>query len=195
MRAAAPPLLPIFRSDLQARLLAAVLDGRRESWTVSELAEELGRPLPSVNREVLRLAASGILASQRRGGARYAAPNPDRPYLAELRRLAVGTAGVPAVLRAALGGIHGIAAAAVFGSWAARYLGEPGDAPADIDLLVVGDPDPDAAHSACATAETDLGRPVNPVFVTPGAWATRDSAFLRSVASGALVSVLGAVPP
>ncbi|MFN8123067.1 MAG: ArsR family transcriptional regulator [Thermoleophilia bacterium] len=194
MRAQAPSLVPIFRSDLQARLLAALLDGRRASWTVSELAAELGRPLPSVNREVLRLSEAGILSSERRGGARFVTANAEWPYLAELRRLVVGTAGVPAVLRAALADVPGIAAAAIFGSWAARYLGTPGDAPADIDLLVVGDPDPEAVHAACAACEAELGRPVNPVFVSPGAWAARDSAFLRNVAGGALVPVTGTLP-
>jgi len=161
---------------------------------VSELAAELGRPLPTVNREVLRLTRAGILSSERRGGARFVAPDAEWPFLAELRRLVVGTAGVPAVLGAALHDIPGIVGVAIFGSWAARYLGEPGDAPADIDLLVVGDPDPGAVHAACAAVETDLGRPVNPVFVSPAAWAARGSAFLRNVASGALVTVLGDVP-
>lgn len=106
----------------------------------------------------------------------------------------MGTAGVPAVLRAALEEIDGITGAAVFGSWASRYLGAPGDAPADIDLLVLGDPDPDAVHTACASTESDLARPVNPVFVSADAWSVRGSAFLRNVATGALVPVLGTIP-
>jgi len=116
MRAAAPPLPPVVRSDLQARLLAALLDGRRAPWTVSELAAEIDRPPSSVNRGVLRLTRAGILGSEWRGGARFVAPDGEWPCLAELRRLVVGTAGVPAVLRAALRGIPG----AVHAAWAAR---------------------------------------------------------------------------
>ncbi len=29
----------------------------------------------------------------------------------------------------------------IYGSWARRYAGEPGAAPADIDLMVIGVPD------------------------------------------------------
>jgi predicted nucleotidyltransferase len=47
--------------------------------------------------------------------------------------------------------------ASVFGSWAQRYLGEPGPAPTDIDLLVVGRPDMDVLADAVSRAGARLG--------------------------------------
>lgn len=190
MRTASPPLVPIFRSDLQAHLLARVLEVQERTWTVTELAESLARPISSVNREVIRLAGAGILRAERRGGARHVRPNGDWPHLEALRRLVLGTAGVPAVLRQELATISGIDAAYIFGSWARRYLGEMGEAPADIDLLVIGRPETSAVYDACRETERTAGWPVNAVFVTPESWKVRDGGFLEEVASGPLVPVI-----
>jgi len=39
----------------------------------------------------------------------------------------------------------------IFGSWAARLSGEPGPMPADVDVLVIGDPvDRDAVYAAAS---------------------------------------------
>ena len=57
-------------------------------------------------------------------------------------------------------GIEGAAAVLLFGSWAARYLGEPGRAPNDIDVLVIGEPDRDAVDDAAKRAERRIGLPV-----------------------------------
>jgi hypothetical protein len=194
MRTAAPPLLPIFRSELQARALARLLDSQDRSWTVSELAAELGRPVPSVHREVVRLAEAGILRSERRGAARYVEPNPEWPHLAELRRLVLGTTGAPRVLAHALADVPGIVSAAIFGSWAARYHGQPGESPADIDLLVIGEPDTAAVYAGARAAEGELGRPVDVTILSPAEWAQRRSGFLRTVARSELVPVIGEAP-
>ena len=59
-----------------------------------------------------------------------------------------------------------------FGSWAARLGGEPGTAPSDIDVLVVGNDIPRAdLYAAAERAEVRLGRPVNPVLRAPSNWA------------------------
>ena len=58
----------------------------------------------------------------------------------------------------------------VFGSWAARYHGEPGPLPADIDVLVVGDVARADVYAAAERAEARLGMPVNPVLRNPAAW-------------------------
>lgn len=73
---------------------------------------------------------------------------------------------------------EGIAFADIFGSWAARYHGEPGPEPADIDLLVVGNPDRDDLHDATQEASRRLNRPVNPVVITQRRWDTSEEGFI-----------------
>ncbi len=100
-------------------------------------------------------------------------------------------AGPVIVLGDELAPIAGIEAAFVFGSWAARYLGDPGPAPRDIDLLIVGAPSLDDLYAACRRAEAVLGIDVNPVVRTSAAWSSDDQGgFLDDVRSGPIVPVL-----
>lgn len=164
-------------------------EGRGQS--LAELASAANAPVASVHREVERLEAAGLVRSERIGRARLVEPDPDSPVYDELRGLIVKTLGPPAVLARGLADVPGIEVAAIFGSWAARYHGEPGDAPADVDLLVIGAPDTGAVYAAAQVAEEELGRPVNVMFVAPQRWAERRSGVLRNVARGPLVPVVG----
>jgi predicted nucleotidyltransferase len=57
--------------------------------------------------------------------------------------------------------VAGIKDAYIYGSWAARHAGEPGERPVgDIDLLVLGNPDRDDVYAAASAAELRLGRDV-----------------------------------
>jgi len=70
MRTEAPALIPIFRSDLQARLLLRVHTDE-EPHTASELARLLDAPEPTVHREASRLADAGLLLRARVGRSYY----------------------------------------------------------------------------------------------------------------------------
>ena len=54
MRVSAPPLMAIFRSQLQGEILAGTLLSD-EPITIADLARDLNAPLPTVAREVNRL--------------------------------------------------------------------------------------------------------------------------------------------
>ncbi len=64
----------------------------------------------------------------------------------------------------------GVEEAFVFGSWAARYLGEPGPAPKDVDVLVVGEASLRSVRHACSGVERDLRVDVNPIVVDHRRW-------------------------
>src|SRR6266851_2783940 len=61
MRSAAPALLPIFRSRLQADILAALLLNPDAEYGLTELAERFKAPLSTVHGEVKRLTDAGLL--------------------------------------------------------------------------------------------------------------------------------------
>ena len=68
MYSSAPALLPVFRSEAQARILAALLlDPSREA-SIADLARLGGIRPPNALREVNRLIGAGLL-KDRRGGA------------------------------------------------------------------------------------------------------------------------------
>lgn len=185
-----PTLLPLFRSENQVRLLAALLFDPLERYTITELADRTGIPQPSVSREVKHLIASGVVRADVERGRRLIGADVESPILPELTSLMLKTVGPVAVLEDALRDLPGVDAAYVYGSWARRYTGEPGDAPRDIDLLVVGRPDVRDVRQRADEASRVLSRDVNVTVLTPGEWADPQSAFLRHVKSSILVPVV-----
>ena len=156
---------------------------------MSQLAREIDLDPASVQREVGRLEAAGILASERVGTARLVFVDTTSPIHAELSGLVLKTLGPPVVLAEALADVPGVALAFIFGSWAGRITGEPGPAPVDIDLLVVGEPDRRALSQACSRAALRLGRDVSPTVVTSNEWNTPRTGFVKTLQLGSLVPV------
>lgn len=174
-RTATPPLLPIFRSQQQAELLALLLGDPELELSLTDLADRTGIPHPSVYREVERAEAAGLLTSRRVGRTRLVRANTESPYYEGLADVLTKAFGVPAVLGEAIRMIEGIDDAYVFGSWAARHAGERGVRPVgDIDLLVLGTPNRDALYDAVHAAERRLGREVQ-VTLREAGWLERGS--------------------
>jgi predicted nucleotidyltransferase len=78
----------------------------------------------------------------------------------------------------------------IFGSWAARYLEQPGPPPHDLDVLVIGGPHREDVYDAADQAQKRLGMPVNPVIRTADAWRTAIDPLVRQIQSAPLVAVL-----
>lgn len=145
MPAAAPTLLPIFRSANQALILAEVYFGDPASGR--ELARRLALPQPTVAREVARLAEAGIVSFEEVGRSKIVRPV-DAPYAQALRQIVAYAAGVPKIVAAEYDGDDNIDEVFIHGSWAARFHGEPGPAPDDLDLVIVS-----ATHTRFTLAE------------------------------------------
>jgi hypothetical protein len=192
MRSSAPPLLPIFRSQLQGELLAAVLLSQDEQ-SISDLAARLDAPVATVQREVTRLAKAGILTTRRTGHMRLVRGDRSSPIIEPLTDLVLRTFGPVAVLAHELGDVAGVEGAEIFGSWAARYQGESGGPPGDIDVLVIGQPDRDELYDAALRAERALRREVNTVIVSRQRWNAGNEPFLRGVRTRPRVRILGRV--
>jgi predicted nucleotidyltransferase len=192
MRTQAPLLAPIFRSDGQARLLAALLLGGDE-LSLTELAERARLAYPTAHREVARLLDAGILAEHSVGRTRLIRANADSPLVAPLRQILLIATGPVVLLADELRAIASIEAAFLYGSFAARSRGVEGPAPSDIDVMVVGTPDPGAVHDACERVERLVGRPVN-VTILARPELDKESGFLADVRSHPVVPILGEVP-
>jgi predicted nucleotidyltransferase len=185
-----PPLLPILRSQQQAELLALLLGDPDLEVSVSELAKRTGIAYASVHREVERAEATGLLNSRRVGRTRLVRANPASPYYGGLSDVLTKAFGVPQVLGVALAEVDGIDEAFIFGSWAARFQGEPGPRPVgDIDVLVLGDPDRDALFESVSPLEARLGRRVE-ITIRNDRWLhTGEGSFHDTVVSRPLVAI------
>lgn len=189
MRTPAPALFPLLRSELQGRLLVRTLLGGMEE-SVADLAAAVGADAGNTAREVTRLELAGIVASRRVGRTKLVRANTRAPFYSPLLDLVTIVLGPAKVLAEELSELDGVVSAEIFGSWAARYHGEHGRPPADVDLLVVGNPDRDDLHDATQAASQRLNRPVNPVVLSPQRWETSDDGFIRELRSRPRARVL-----
>jgi hypothetical protein len=160
-RSPSPTLLPIFRSQQQAELLALVLGEPETEFGLTELAEKTAIPYASIHREIQRALSAGLVTDRLVGRTRLVRADTTSPYFRGLSEVLVMAFGVPWVLGQAVGGLSGINSAYIYGSWAARFTGEAGGRPVgDIDLLVLGTPDRDELYRAVGLVEGRLGRPI-----------------------------------
>jgi predicted nucleotidyltransferase len=185
------PLLPLFRTDAQARLLASLfLDQRPGGLRLSDLARDAGVPVGTTHREVERLERAGLIQSARSGRERRVSPNRGSPFYAEVDGLVRKAFGPVSVLRSLLEDVPGIHEAHIFGSWARRYLGEEGSAARDIDLVVVGSPDLDRVYAACQAAEVQLSAEVDVTVLSREEWEGADTGFVATIRAEPRVTVI-----
>lgn len=192
MRTEAPLLAPIFRSEGQARLLSALLLDEEER-SITMLAEQTGLAYPTVHREAARLLQAGILAERQVGRTRLLRGEQDSPLFAPLREILLITTGPVPLLRDELAQVRGVEIAFLHGSFAARMRGIDGPSPRDIDVMVIGTPEPEDVYDACERIEELVHRPVNPTIVTRAEF-DRDSGFHTQVRNSPAVPILGDLP-
>jgi DNA-binding transcriptional ArsR family regulator len=162
-------LLPILRSQQQGEILALLLGDPDLELSLTEIAARTGAPHPSVHREIDRAERAGLVTSRKVGNTRLVRADTTSPYYPGLADVLTRAFGVPAVLTAALAQVTGITDAYIYGSWAARHAGQPGQRPVgDIDVLILGSPDRDRLSAALEGAEHKLGRPVQATIRPPG---------------------------
>ena len=180
--------MAIFRSQLQGELLARILLAPG-SPSVSDLARELDVPFSTVHREIQRLVSAGILHDVRVGRTRTISVNTENLAYRPLRDLVLVTFGPRQIVEEEFSALPGLEGLFIYGSWAARYTGEEGPEPGDVDVLIVGSVDRDGAYDAAEKAQTRLGREVNPTVVSRQRWDDGSEPFLTQVRSRPLVRI------
>lgn len=170
MKVKAPPLLPILRSGVQARLLTALLLDPEREFSVSDLADISQTSVPTAVREVDRAEQAGIIRSRNVGRTRLVTANTRSFAYEPLRELLLRAFGPLSVVTEKFANLDGVDRLFIFGSWAARYAGDSGHEPRDVDVLIVGTPDRGSAYDAAERAERRLHRPVQVTIRTAEQW-------------------------
>src|SRR5262249_8398516 len=170
MRSSAPALLPVFRSRLQADILAALLLNPGREYSLTELAQRFGAPLSTVHGEVKRLTEAGLLRRRNIGRSALVQANRGNRLVEPLTDLLFLSWGPLQVVADEFAELDGAERVLIFGSWAARYLQRPGPPPHDLDVLVVGRPTRESVYDAADRAQQRLVMPVNPVIRSAKAW-------------------------
>ena len=180
-------LLPKTRQGI----LAAMLVRPEKTWYVSELAQRMGVPSSSLQRELKDLTAAGILKTHKQGRMVYYQANTESPVFPDLRGLLLKTAGLVDILADALKPLAGkLRMVFVYGSIASGQ--ERSDS--DIDLMVIGAVQPAELALPLRKAREMLGREINPTVYSSAEFdrkrATKEHFLTRVLAEPRLI-VLG----
>ena len=170
-KARAASLADALFSGTQQRVLAWLFGQPERSFYATELIGLAGAGSGAVQRELARLAQSGLVTARAVGNQKHYQANPEAPIYAELCGIVQKTVGLAEPLREALAPLAArIRAAFVYGSVAKRE----DTASSDVDLMLIGD---DLAYSdlyaVLEGVSNRLGRTVNPTIYTPQELAKR----------------------
>jgi len=116
--------------------------------------------------------------------------NLEHPAADALTKLLEVTFGPKAVVAEEFA-IRGVEQVVIFGSWAARYAGQAGPPPRDIDVLVVGKVDRADLYDAADRAQARLGVEVNPVVRSTEQWRDAADALIAQIKASAFTVVVG----
>ena len=176
----------------QQRVLSLLFGQPSRSFFASELIGLTGSGSGAVQRELKRLASSGLVTVARVGKQKHYQANAESPVFEELCGLVLKTvAAVQPIQDALEAHSDKIALALVYGSVAKGT----DRAASDVDLLVVADQVTlEELYATLAPVEARLARTINPALYTSGEFADRLSAgnaFLTRVLSGEHTVLIG----
>lgn len=147
-------------SKVQQRVLGLLFVNADRSFYTNEIVRFVDSGIGVVQRELAKLAESGLITSQKIGNQKHYQANPGSPIFEELRGIVLKTVGLSDILRAALLPLSDkIQVAFIYGS-----IAKGSDtSKSDIDILIISNELALAdLFNALAPCEAKLGRPVNP---------------------------------
>jgi predicted nucleotidyltransferase len=179
-------------SGTQKRLLALLFAQSQRTFFATELIGLIGAGSGAVQRELQRLAASGLVTVTKQGNQKHYQANADSPIFAELQAIVRKTFGLVEPLKQALAAIDSqIELAIVYGSVAKGS----DTASSDIDLLIVSDGlTLEQVFEALEPAEQELSRKINPTLYSTEEFSKRrrtDDSFVSKVLAGGHIVLLG----
>lgn len=179
-------------TPVQQRVLGLLFGQPQRRFQSAEMIRLAGSGTGSTHRLLTRLAATGLVTTERVGNQKHYQANAESPVFAELSGLVRKTVGLVAPLQAALAPLAGkISAAFVYGSIAKGT----DKSTSDIDLMVIADRmDYAALFSALQEAEESLARKISPNLMSRSEWRRKSAepdSFAARIAGQPRVFVLG----
>lgn len=179
-------------TDSQSRVYHWLFGQPARSFHLSELRRLTGMGSASLQRELNRLAAAGLVTTERVGNLRRFQANPQSPIFSELVNLTRKTLGAEPILREALLPlIPALKAALIFGSVAKQT----DTAQSDIDLMLIGDNLLlGNVLERLVPLEAQLGRKINPTCYTPFEFERRQAepdSFVNRILAQGIIPLIG----
>ncbi len=181
-------------TSTQQRVLALLFGQPNRSFFVTELVALADSGSGAVQRELARLAQSGLVIVTKVGNQKHYQANNDSPLFDELCSIIKKTVGLQEPVRAALEPLADkINLALIYGSIAKQS----DTADSDVDLLLISDVlTLEDVYSTLAPVEKLLDRSVNPTLYTAKEFEQRrktTNAFVTRVLNGPTIVLIGSV--
>ena len=179
-------------SDSQSRVFRWLFGQPERSYHLNELRRLTGLGSASLQRELGKLAAAGLVRSEKVGNLRRFQVNTESPVYEELAGLTRKILGAQPLLQEALAPMKSkLDVAFIYGSIAKGT----DTAKSDIDVMLVGN---DLLLSdvlkLLLPAESQLGRKINPTLYTPAEYKrrrTQKDSFLSRVLAQPVIPLIG----
>lgn len=176
----------------QRQVLGLLFGNPDKSYYLNEIVRFAEVGIGTVQRELEKLLAVGLVYVKKIGNQKHYQANQDSPIFEELRGIVLKTFGVGDVLRQALTELtEQIQAAFVYGS-----ISKGTDtAASDIDVMIIAENvSYPQVFAALLEAETELGRTVSPMLYTPLEFQQKlvtDSSFLNRLMEQPKIFLIG----
>ena len=181
----------ILFSEYRRRVLGLLLLHPDERYHVREIARLTNTTAGTLHRELSKLAKSNVLLRELSGNQVYYQANRNFPIYTELTNILKKTTGLVDVLFDSLAPLaEKIEVACVFGSVAkgTENLGS------DIDVLIIGDIDFTEIVTVLYSAQSSLGREINPKVYSREQWKTslqKQDLFTQEVLNNPKLFIMG----
>jgi hypothetical protein len=137
------------------------------------------------------LQDAGIVLVRATGKLRLVKVNFEHPLYASLSEIVLYSFGALEVLMGKFDSVEGLKAAYIYGSWAARYMGESGADPGDVDVLLIGSFDRSLAFEIAREASALIGKQVNVNNLSEEEWNSKELGFVKIVQSRPMIRLIG----
>ena len=178
-------------SKTQQRLYSLLFGQPDRTYFLNELIKEAKIGRGTVQREMEKLVASGLVLVKKVGNQKHYQANKGSPVFEELAGILRKTAGLVEVLANALVSLEeNIDVALVFGSMAS----DKATSASDVDLLVIGDVEFSRVAKAVYPSQEILKREINPKVYTQKEWKkliAKQDGFVKQVMKQPKLFIIG----
>ena len=174
----------------QTLVLELFFNNPEKSFYLREIGRLIGKEPGVFQKDINKLAESGILISEYRAKSRFFKLNKNHPLYKEFKTIFFKTFGAEGKLREILKNIKEIKIAFIFGSFAKSKE----DSFSDIDLMIIGDPNEDLLISKISKLESRLDREINYHIFSLADWKKKlkeKDSFLENILSQPKIFLIG----
>jgi len=152
----------LIKSKLSQKILTYFFTNPEGNFYVRELARLLNEDASNLAKELIKLEKEGIFKSEIRGKTKYYHLNKNYPLYKQLKEIIFKTTGIEGGIKKELEKLKQIQQVFLFGSFASGKA----DSQSDIDLLIIGDPDPQQLSDKISKLENQFSREINHIVMS-----------------------------